>query len=412
VEVEVSERSETALYSLACLATSAASSAVTRNQPELRPRQPVEGEVHCASVTNALFVAAMSDAICKHCQSRFSAERADARYCSTKCRVAAHRRRRSVVAMPPAEWLGEPPILSRVSRSFNADGAPALSNEELGEKLVEIADNEDGGQPKTGRRYYYLALSHGFVMPSMAADEEGKKTRAAAQKRVTDVLGKLRMAGLLAWDMVLDLTRELTQWQAYASPREARAAARRGYDEDRWLGQRYFPVLVVEKDTMVPISEPIASQWRMPFASSRGYSSLKLQHDVANLIRRREAETGQTAVILFISDLDPSGLFDLQRAWKQAMEKFGAVALFVRIGLNRDQVDALDNPVLRRGIDVKPSDSRAKQYIVQYGDRCWETDILPAAVIEAAIGAEINRWLDAEKWRERSAEIEAARKLI
>jgi hypothetical protein len=46
--------------------------------------------------------------------------------------------------------------------------------------------------------------------------------------------------------MVLDLTRELDEWQTYLSPREARAAMRRQYDEDRWFGRRYFPILIVE----------------------------------------------------------------------------------------------------------------------------------------------------------------------
>ena len=50
---------------------------------------------------------------------------------------------------------------------------------------------------------------------------------------------------------------------------------RRLYDEDRWLGQKYFPLLVVEKDTMEPVCKPMAERWQMPFASSRGYGSLK-----------------------------------------------------------------------------------------------------------------------------------------
>ena len=51
----------------------------------------------------------------------------------------------------------------------------------------------------------------------------------------------------------------------------------------------------------------LASHWQMPFASSRGYSSLTLQHDVAELIKRRYAKTGQRTIIYFVSDLDPSG---------------------------------------------------------------------------------------------------------
>jgi hypothetical protein len=81
--------------------------------------------------------------------------------------------------------------------------------------------------------------------------------------------------------VVLDIGRALDEWQTYGSPREARAEMRRSYDEDRWLGQRYYPILIVEKDTMEPVCQPMARGWQMPFASSRGYGSLTLQHDVA-----------------------------------------------------------------------------------------------------------------------------------
>jgi hypothetical protein len=91
--------------------------------------------------------------------------------------------------------------------------------------------------------------------------------------------------------MVLDLTRELDQWPTYDSPREARAALREHYDEDRWLGQPFYPILIVEKDTMEPVCQPMAQRWQMPFASSRGYGSLKLQHDVAQLLLRLRRRT-------------------------------------------------------------------------------------------------------------------------
>jgi hypothetical protein len=65
---------------------------------------------------------------------------------------------------------------------------------------------------------------------------------------------------------------------------------------------------------MAPVCEPMAQGWQMPFASSRGYSSLKLQHDTAEKLHHRYARTGQRIIVYFISDLDPSGL-DLQRRW-------------------------------------------------------------------------------------------------
>src|SRR6266478_2026987 len=89
---------------------------------------------------------------CPRKGKRFVAERAGAQYCSTRCRVAAHRRRQA--PQPSVQWWGKVPGLAKTSRSLNADGTPALSNEELGQHLVEIAEREDDGKPKTGRRYY------------------------------------------------------------------------------------------------------------------------------------------------------------------------------------------------------------------------------------------------------------------
>ena len=36
-------------------------------------------------------------------------------------------------------------------------------------------------------------------------------------------------------------------------------------------------------------------------------------------------------------------------------------------------------------VEVKPSESRSESYIEEYGERCWETDILPTSVIEQVL---------------------------
>lgn len=285
----------------------------------------------------------------------------------------------------------------------------------LAAHLEELAHVEDGGAPKTGRRYYYLALSYGYIAPDMGSSDDAKRSRDAAYKRVAEVLVVMRKSGQLDWGMVLDLTRELDQWQVYGSPREARASLRQTYDEDRWLGQPYYPILIVEKDTMEPVCKPLASRWQMPFASSRGYSSVGLQHDVAKLLRERMARKGQPGRVYFVSDLDPSGL-DLQRAWEEALLDFNVGAKVVRIGLTheqvRDNVDHAGRSLEGLAIAVKVSDSRSKDYIAEYGHRCWEADILPASVIERAINDDIGMWLDANRWERRNKEIKRAAALL
>jgi hypothetical protein len=341
---------------------------------------------------------------CKNppCHKTFDAPRADAQYCSGACRVAVHRKR---TAPPPRTFW-----LPRVSEfSTRARSEKELSNAELAVKLVELADSRN---PRTGRQFYYLALSHGYINPDMGASATAKGERDAAYERVTEILGRLRKQGRIAWKAVLDLTRDLDTPIAYNSPRDFRAMMRAAYDEDRWFGQEYFPILIVEKDTLEPVCKPMARAWRMPFASSRGYSSLTLQHDMAEMIRDRHARTGQKAIVYFVSDLDPSGL-DLQRDWEETLQDFAAsVADFVRLGLTMAQVEDDDLDIARLGIGVKPSDSRSRDFVERYGRTCWEADILPATEIETALEDQINRWLDRDLWDRRDAEIEQARRLL
>ena len=82
----------------------------------------------------------------------FIADRAGAQFCSVRCRVAAHRKRQT--PPPVVIWSGITPGF----RKQKAD---------LAEQLLEIAREGDGGKPKTGRRFYYLALSYGYITPDM-----------------------------------------------------------------------------------------------------------------------------------------------------------------------------------------------------------------------------------------------------
>jgi hypothetical protein len=307
---------------------------------------------------------------------------------------------------PVTGWEGDPLRLPINSRVHNADGSLALSQSEHSEQLLELAHVADGGTPKTARRFYYLALLHGYIRLDMGASDAAAKARTKAYKRITDVLVALQLNGRLAWDAVLELTHEIAEPLTFRDPRDAQQWLRGIYDEDRWLGQPFYPLLIVEKDTMEPICRPLARRWQILFVSSRGYGSLKLQHDIAQLLNRRQAETGQPAHILFVSDLDPSGL-DLQRMWQDALGNFNVACTFHRIGLTMEQVTAHDLGAL--GIAVKPSDSRAKRYIENYGTTSWEADVLPASVIKAAIDAAIEERLNEAIWKQRNVEIERAR---
>ena len=127
------------------------------------------------------------------CTKRFTPERAGALYCSSRCRTAAYRKK-----------------LAPLPETFWEDGKRRRVNDELAEQLLKIAAEGDGGEAKTGRRFYYLALSYGYLVVDMSEQRrKAEPHELQVMTRVTKKLGALRMAGRLSWDMVLDLTREL-----------------------------------------------------------------------------------------------------------------------------------------------------------------------------------------------------------
>jgi hypothetical protein len=103
-----------------------------------------------------------------------------------------------------------------------------------------------------------------------------------------------------------------------------------------------------------------------------------------------------------------------RRRWKFAPPLWGRSTASAREGAALAPAGAhpISPASARRGIGVKPSDSRAKSYVAQYGSRCWEVDILPAATIEQAIDFEIEPWLNRELWDRRAEEIQGARSLL
>ena len=85
------------------------------------------------------------------CTKRFTPERAGALYCSSRCRTAAYRKK-----------------LAPLPETFWEDGKRRRVNDELAEQLLKIAAEGDGGEAKTGRRFYYLALSYGYLVVDMS----------------------------------------------------------------------------------------------------------------------------------------------------------------------------------------------------------------------------------------------------
>jgi len=121
----------------------------------------------------------------------------------------------------------------------------------------------------------------------------------------------------------------------------------------------------VEKDSIRNFIGKLAAKYRLGIQVLRGFASLSMYRRALERARKR----GVT-MVLYIGDFDPSGLLIETVAQEEMDHKTGI--RFVRLALTMEQIRRFKPP--SRQVNMK--DSRAKEYIAKYGNRCWEVEAL------------------------------------
>ena len=119
--------------------------------------------------------------------------------------------------------------------------------------------------------------------------------------------------------------------------------------------------LWVEKDSIHNFLGKLAARYRLSIQVLRGFASLSMYRKALKRAAKRKVKK-----ILYIGDFDPSGLLIDKVAEKEMHLEIK------RIALTLEQVKRFRPP----SRPVNRKDSRSKDYIAKYGDRCWEVEAL------------------------------------
>ncbi|MEM2873504.1 MAG: hypothetical protein QXD82_04960 [Nitrososphaerales archaeon] len=119
--------------------------------------------------------------------------------------------------------------------------------------------------------------------------------------------------------------------------------------------------LWVEKDSIRNFLGNLAEKYRLSIQVLRGFASLSMYRKALLRASRRGVRE-----ILYIGDFDPSGLL-IEKVAEREMK-----IEVKRIALTLEQIRKYRPPF----IPVNHKDSRAKDYIKKYEDRCWEVEAL------------------------------------
>lgn len=230
----------------------------------------------------------------------------------------------------------------------------------------------------TVRQAYYRLVAAGLI-----------PNRQAEYDKVQSVITDARYAGLIDWNAIEDRNREPLRPSEWASARDVLESAVKSFRLNRWATQPFYVELWVEKAALAGVLEPISTDYHMTLMINRGYSSASAMKESAERIKHRGE--GKRPVVLYVGDFDPSGN-DMVRDIRERLAEFGCPShLDVRkIALTWEQIQQYQPPPN----PAKLTDSRASEYIAQYGDECWEVDALPPNDLDLLVRTTINAYVD------------------
>lgn len=201
------------------------------------------------------------------------------------------------------------------------------------------------------------------------------------------VAGHIRNArrdGDLPRDFIIDRTRRVeiiddtfyTAEEYFVETKGFFLSRLKKYHLPIWADQPIFPVVVVEKDAMLSVLEPVCEEFGLTLISTRGYNSF------SQIIKiYRNLPEGREIHFLMLSDFDPSGVNIMESFEKRMREEGLRNCKFHRLALTKEQVRRYDLPLMM----IKRSDTRSSEFEEKYGEHCVELDALDPLILRGLI---------------------------
>jgi len=249
-----------------------------------------------------------------------------------------------------------------------------------------ISEFQEGGFELTLRQLYYQFVSRDLI-----------PNRDSEYKKLGSVINDGRLAGEIDWTAIVDRTRNIRENPHWSHPSEILKSAADQYAIDKWQKQKIRCEVWIEKDALIGVIEKPCTDWDVPYFSCRGYTSQSEMWSAAQRMRNLVEENGCKIIVLHLGDHDPSGI-DMTRDIQDRLKLLSVQSSITvkRIALNMDQIKKYDPPPN----PAKLSDSRAADYINNFGHDSWELDALDPVVLQKLVSKHIQKLLNLKKYDE------------
>lgn len=228
--------------------------------------------------------------------------------------------------------------------------------------------------------------------------------------RLSILLKKGRMAGIVDWDAIEDRGRQPKLPYCVTGVKDALNDTIEQYRIDRMKGQKKYIEVWVEKDALSNVFLRVTEPYHIRLMVNKGYSSCSAMHEAFKRFKYQMVLNEQSGLILYFGDHDPSGI-DMARDIKERMIEFGIYEYgdfeVLRPALTTQQVRQFkcpENP-------AKMTDPRAGRYVKQHGYKSWELDALPPKNLIQIITRNVENNIDSDLYK-KQIQVEGKQKKI
>jgi hypothetical protein len=307
----------------------------------------------------------------------------------------------AISAISDRGWTAEQ-ILAHVERAKRSARASSVvhaktrgegkKTKDLRRAILDILDSIDGTM--SSRQIFYQCVSSGVVA----------NTKAECL-RVGRLLVKMRRDGSIAYSRIVDRTRSRHVRPSWEGVEDVLDVVATQFRRDFWSGlaAHTVPMIACEKQALEGIFQEAVDAYGAELFVLRGYGSESFEYEWSERIKAHTNE-GRDVVIYYFGDHDPSGL-NIEETSRKKLEGFGAEFVWERAGLVHDDFDTFDLV----NIPVKRTDSRAKSYLSQFGDRAAELDALRPDELRDRIQGCIEAHINPDAWERHVRGDEAGR---
>ena len=228
---------------------------------------------------------------------------------------------------------------------------------------------------------------------------------------------RARLVQAIPMEAISDETRPVETWNIWqgagAYIRDEISGFMRGYWRDLMQSQPHHIEVIGEKNTLLPIIQPVCQDYTVPLTIGRGFCSLPPRYGIFN---RWRTSGKRDLVLVVLSDHDPDGemIADSLVGYLRDDFRIPSHRLHaVRAALTADQCQRFGIP---SDVEAKPSSTNYQRFVDQHGTAACELEAVPPKQLQRMLRDAIESVLDldafkAEQDRERAdaAEIEVVR---